>query len=531
MDYLSAFAEYFYANQDVVGNHIYGTKTSSGEKREGKSWTKREPLTISRYEQHLEGKQGLGLVPIFQGNRCCFAAIDVDVYNNKKLLKSIVMSIYKWNLPLIPFYSKSEGLHLYLFFKDEGIDLKGIPANDAMRFCHMFAKLFAIQTYEVFPKQGQLTESSFGNWINMPYYGGFKKERPVQSAIDGSNNRLTITEALELIGSKRMNRGGLEDYINTLPFHDGPPCLQKMAIQGGPGKGNGRNVYLFNASIYLKEKDHTTIDAALRDIDSRQDEPIGDENEIRQILNSVIKKEYHYECKKNPLCEYCDSETCSTKAFGVGKSGGSFMGVSTGILTILRGRGKSYEWEVFKEDRRAIIRFDSPKELQEQNNFIAAVLSELDFKASKVKAEKWDRILNTALGQSQERDVEFTEDNSLYGRITKQIVHWITTSISQDIADIEKGFVYVRDDKGDLLFRPDPLFRYLTITNRVAVTNAEFQGLLKKLPCSTTVIKIEERRSLRVRVARIVDVESLMGAPLRETEDVDWGDLDGQTEF
>ena len=40
---------------------------------------------------------------------------DVDVYDNQKLLEKIVNQIYKEKIPLLPCYSKSGGLHLYLF--------------------------------------------------------------------------------------------------------------------------------------------------------------------------------------------------------------------------------------------------------------------------------------------------------------------------------------------------------------------------------------------------------------------------------
>ena len=43
-----------------------------------------------------------------------WAAIDEDVYNDPQHLKEIVKILYK-NLPIIPCYSKSGGLHLYFF--------------------------------------------------------------------------------------------------------------------------------------------------------------------------------------------------------------------------------------------------------------------------------------------------------------------------------------------------------------------------------------------------------------------------------
>ena len=60
-------------------------------KAEGKSRIVREPLTEEIVQGHIDGKQGVGAIPINEDNMCKFGAIDVDVYdlNHKELQEKI----------------------------------------------------------------------------------------------------------------------------------------------------------------------------------------------------------------------------------------------------------------------------------------------------------------------------------------------------------------------------------------------------------------------------------------------------------
>jgi len=80
----------------------------SGVKRSGTARTIAEKLTLQQWELHLEGKQGLGVVPIRDDAKVLWGAIDIDEYDLDvdTLSKSLGTS------PFIPCLTKSGGIHL-----------------------------------------------------------------------------------------------------------------------------------------------------------------------------------------------------------------------------------------------------------------------------------------------------------------------------------------------------------------------------------------------------------------------------------
>ena len=98
----------------------HGTTTVGRIGRNGKAESQskivREPMTEKIVQGHIDGKQGIGAIPINEDNMCKFGAIDVDVYdlNHKELQERI----NKLDLPLLHCRSKSGGAHLYVFLKD-----------------------------------------------------------------------------------------------------------------------------------------------------------------------------------------------------------------------------------------------------------------------------------------------------------------------------------------------------------------------------------------------------------------------------
>ena len=97
----------------------YGTTTVGKIGRSGKaeadSRIVREPLTEKIMQGHIEGKQGIGAIPINEENKCKWGALDIDIYDldHNELQKRI----NKQKLPLLHCRSKSGGAHLYLFLE------------------------------------------------------------------------------------------------------------------------------------------------------------------------------------------------------------------------------------------------------------------------------------------------------------------------------------------------------------------------------------------------------------------------------
>ena len=141
----------------------------SGVKRSGTARTIAEKLTLQQWELHLEGKQGLGVVPIRDDAKVLWGAIDIDEYDLDvdTLSKSLGTS------PFIPCLTKSGGIHLYVFFK------KATSAKLVVNKLREITSALGKPSAEIFPKQIKLVtdRGDVGNWINMPYFGGKRTTR------------------------------------------------------------------------------------------------------------------------------------------------------------------------------------------------------------------------------------------------------------------------------------------------------------------------------------------------------------------
>jgi hypothetical protein len=127
---LSRFSELFDGSK-----RKYGTFKPSGLKRaDGKvegvyNWESfpaddnEEPI----FKDHIEGVQSIGIVPIREDNTVSFGVIDVDKIKSEEEANEVLDKIRSWNLPFVPFRSKSGGVHAYLFIDGSA------PANEVKR--------------------------------------------------------------------------------------------------------------------------------------------------------------------------------------------------------------------------------------------------------------------------------------------------------------------------------------------------------------------------------------------------------------
>ena len=152
-----------------------------------KPWFVEQELRFGTYKQHLICRDGhpseknkmdgspwiddwgLILPPINEKGEVSYGAIDVDIYNDPKLIERVVKQIYEEKLPLAPCYSNSGGLHLYLFSQ------YAIQAKIIIKILQHYNKHLGIKAKEVFPKQDKLKwnekkkKFAFGNGIHLPY--------------------------------------------------------------------------------------------------------------------------------------------------------------------------------------------------------------------------------------------------------------------------------------------------------------------------------------------------------------------------
>jgi hypothetical protein len=225
----------------------HGQTKLTGARKNGKtkanSFIVREPLTITLLVEHLQGKLGVGSIPIDEKSYCSFGAIDSDDYNLD--LIGLLERVKRFNLPLIVCRSKSGGAHLYLFMRE------AIPACDLRDKLSEYASALGLGNCEIFPKQDTVIveRGDVGNFINLPY---FNCEYTTRYAIDSQGESLDFSEFLDLAEASRRSLKELDAIVfgveDILP--QGPPCLQQLSGIGIPE--GGRNNVLLNAGIYFK---------------------------------------------------------------------------------------------------------------------------------------------------------------------------------------------------------------------------------------------------------------------------------------
>jgi hypothetical protein len=144
-----ALAEEF-AKRFAGLRQAYGTFTALNETREdgkasGKNVTISKELSdeglLKLWEDHLNGKQSIGIVAIDENNQCVWGAIDVDEYQLD--LKGLAKKISKHKLPLTVCRSKSGGAHIYLFVSEP------VEASLMQRKLRQLAALMRLQQAQI----------------------------------------------------------------------------------------------------------------------------------------------------------------------------------------------------------------------------------------------------------------------------------------------------------------------------------------------------------------------------------------------
>ena len=145
----------------------HGQTDVLGRQRNGKQEARyeivRAPLTVDLVQDHLDGKLGVGSIPIDETNHCRFGALDIDDYNLD--LPVLLAKIKRFKLPLVLCRSKSGGAHLFLFLSEK------VPASEVRDRLAEFASVLGWGNCEIFPKQEELLaeRGDVGNFINLPY--------------------------------------------------------------------------------------------------------------------------------------------------------------------------------------------------------------------------------------------------------------------------------------------------------------------------------------------------------------------------
>lgn len=363
-----------------------------------------EPVTEELWLQHLTGERPLGIVPIREDSTCLWGSIDIDDYEND--LTEVVQLVEERGLPLVPCRSKSGGLHLFMFLAVPQ------PAGQVLSTLRVIAASLGLAGSEIFPKQSQvLTErGDIGSWMVMPYFGGtFDGKLQMQVGLRAGGSEMTTSQFMAVAEHSRLSPEAFAELVATrhrprtpgaqakrangagrepsVPFGDGPPCLQHLAAQGVPR--GGQNNTLMMMGIYFKKSHPADWREKLEVANSRFLDPPGSAEGLVQTIRSLERKEYDYTCKIEPMCSHCDSATCVTRRHGVG-DGGNFPR----ITSMSKLDTEPPVWFVDVEDKRLEVSTD---ELQNYMKFHRVCMERLDRCYAILKQQTWLAAISSAM--------------------------------------------------------------------------------------------------------------------------------------
>ena len=291
-------------------------------KLKGHGVTVREDLNPDYYSRHLIGDRNmmLGVIPIQESGLVNFAAIDVDEYNSLDV-PGILAKLKRMELPLCATRSKSGGLHLWAFFKDDGV-----PAKSAIQKLEKICDALGFPGIEIFLKQNKIGPDDVGNWINLPWWNAEKTERFGWD--ENGKEQHDFTEWLTYAEGRSVTLKELNAWEVSQdkaqaerPFADGPPCLQALAERGIPE--GMRNITMFPMAVYARAAygGGTETLQVLHAFNDLYFDPRMEDREIERVAASVTGERYRYACQTDPLKSLCNRAACLRRKHGVRLNG------------------------------------------------------------------------------------------------------------------------------------------------------------------------------------------------------------------
>ena len=462
MSLVIKFMNAFRGSEEAHGQTTVGAVGRNG-KTEANSRVVREPLTEELVKNHLEGKHGVGAIPITKENECYFGAIDIDQYDLDH--KGLIAKILKFKLPLVVCRSKSGGAHLFCFLKQP------TQAKIFREYLTEIAGALGYARAEIFPKQDSILSErgDVGNFINLPY---FKSEQTMRYAFDDKGKAMNLEQFLDVVEKKRTLVANLENINygeSREVFADGPPCLQNYVSVGKVD--NNRNIFLSQCAPYCKAKYSDNWKNSLEEINQRHCAPPLPASELVSLQNQYQKKDYFYQCNIEPNSSFCNKEVCKSRKFGIGNKSDHAAELSG--LTIMLSDPKLVFLDV--NGGRLEITMDH---LQNQHLFQKACMEQLMFMPSKIKETDWVTKVNEMLKHAVQLEVprELTVDGQFYDLLETFCTSRIRAQSSEELF---MGKPWTED--GKTMFMINGLMEFLRQRNFVSFTRAQIQERLKKL--------------------------------------------------
>lgn len=261
------------------------------------------------------GTAHVGVYPLLDDGTSYWISIDFDNWQFEEVKKCSDRLSSHYQLPNYLEKSKSKGYHLWLFFDGP------ISAwKSRLVAKHIVEEVAGGKPYELFPKQNNLSEGGFGNYINLPLYYPLAKEG---KTVFLDNFGQPYENQWEMLGSvKRINEAAFDEIINlnnlslekgekpksTTEFTGhGLPCVAKML--DGVHEGC-RDKVAFTLAKHLRNAGlpKIAIFEVLINWDKKNNPPLGNRL-ISEKIDAALKGYRGYDCEDPLIKQFC-SEDC-----------------------------------------------------------------------------------------------------------------------------------------------------------------------------------------------------------------------------
>jgi len=480
MPHLKTFVHLFSGNPNAFGMNNFCMKSD---------------LTEQIYKDHIEGKQRIGIYPLFDNKFTHFIAVDLDENDFNKALV-IKHRLENLNLKIYLERSKSKGFHLFCFF-DEPVE--AVKPRLVFEFALTELEIIA----EVFPKQDETTETTpFGNYINLPLFAGDiingktifvtdKNDPFIDNIKDIEKIKLTSAKTLDaIITLHKLARKKIiisETPEERKPYSKELPCIEK--IKQGVAVGHLNNA-CFRLTINYKEKGipNPEIETLIRVWNTKNEVPLT-ERKLTTILNSVFTKNYKsYGCDDAVIQPYCDKEKCPLTNAQARKEQ-----IEAGIITMIF---RDPEAMIFKkkdyEFRLTNFEFTKARKFK-----VSLTLS----KAGKIVHKD---IINLSMSSNRKRFVNATEDKEIDADLIK-LEDLVKKQLEKEEHDKlltpKQLYIMTENEKNEAIKflekTPNILYYVIDISNRMGVVGEETLRLMVYL-CFTSRI-LNEPLSMTVK--------------------------------
>lgn len=384
MNLAEVFFELYAGLDRAYGKNQTSTLFDAKNKRKSKNHTIHQPYTVSLWDSHLKGVEGLGVIPITDDATCNWGAIDVDIYPLD--LAELEQKVKTINIPAVVLRTKSGGAHITVYFKEMQ------ACKDVRNRMAELSHVLGLGEREIYPKQVKLANSAdVGNWLNMPYFNALGSGTERYAIIDGKE--ATIDQFLAHVKTIRLESiDDLEIPITSTEMDDGPPCLQRIIeIKAGPGE---RNSVLFNMGVYVRLKHESDWEKYLEECNYKYLQPPLSHKEVGAMVKSLEKKNYTYTCNNVPISNHCNKEVCKNREFGIS----AFEHIDVGIIvdSITKMTSEPPMWVLSLEGVRSEV---ETEELLDQNKFRRVCVNAINKIPGRMKADDWDKFIRTKLAE------------------------------------------------------------------------------------------------------------------------------------